>query len=124
MPFYRDVNSLTPTNRPDVTDVDAVTQSLLNLIRTKRGEVPFNPTYGIALEDSLFDLMDEGTSLRILADIANSIDSFEPRVDLETGDSTVELFEDDNRIVVTLIFSIKGFSDEDKLFEVTQSFTR
>jgi len=122
--FYRDVNSVTPTNRPDVVDAKSVIQSLRNLLATKKGEIPFNPQFGISIEDKLFDLMDDAARLEILTDIFDAVDRFEPRVKLRRGKSAVEFFEDDNKVEVNLIFSIIGFSDEEELFNVTQSFKR
>ena len=122
MPFYKDVNSLTSTNRPDVTDVDAVVQSLLNLLRTRRGEIAFQPLYGVAIEDKLFDLMDDGTRLEILTDVFDAVDRFEPRVELRRGKSAVIFDQENNSIEVSLVFNILGFSDDDALFDVSQSF--
>lgn len=124
MPFYKDVNSVTPTNRPDVVDAKSIIQSLRNLLATRKGEIAFNPQFGINIEDKLFDLMDDGARLQILTDVFDAVDRFEPRVKLRRGKSAVVFFEDDNKIEVDLIFSIEGFSDSEELFSVTQSFKR
>jgi len=121
--FYKDVNSITSTNRPDVTDVDAITQALLNLIRTRKGERPFNNDFGLDIEDRLFDLMDDGTKLEILTEIFDAVSRYEPRVELSRSRSDIEFDEENNKIEITLVFSILGFED-DKLFEVTTSLER
>lgn len=124
MSFYKDVNSTTPTDRPDVTDVKSVIQSLTNLLSTKRGEVPFIPDFGINIDDRLFDLMDAGTKLEILTDVFDAVDRFEPRVDLRKGKSSVIFDESSNSVSVDLFFNIIGFSDDRKLFNVTKSYKR
>jgi phage baseplate assembly protein W len=122
MPFYRDVNSITPTDRPDVVDSKSVIQSILNILRTKTGEIPFIPDFGLDLESKLFDLMTPGIELDILTEVFDAIETYEPRVDLQTGASSVELFEEENRIELNLVFTILGFSDDEKLFTITESF--
>ena len=123
MPFYKDVNSQTPTLRPDVTDAEAVVQSLRTLLNTRKGEIPFLPNYGIDIEEKLFDLMDDASRLEILSDVFDAVDEFEPRVLLRRGQSEVDFFEEDNRIEVSLDFEILGF-EEDGVFNVTETFTR
>lgn len=120
--FYRDVNSTTPTDRPDVTDVKSVSQSILNLLKTRKGEIPFNPAFGLDLEENLFDLMDDNTELIVLTSIFDAVERFEPRADIDTGASTVELDIENNKIDVTLYFNIKGFAD-DQTFSVSASLT-
>lgn len=73
-------------------ELNSVKQSIMNLIMTRKGERPFNPTYGIGLHDLLF----QNFSLPILVatlnrDIEEHIDAFEPRAvfdSLEFGDNS------------------------------------
>ena len=73
-------------------ELNSVKQSIMNLIMTRKGERPFNPTYGIGLHDLLF----QNFSLPILLatlnrDIEEHIDAFEPRAvfdSLEFGDDS------------------------------------
>lgn len=120
--FYRDVNSTSPTDRPDVTDVKAVTQSILNILRTRKGEIPFNPDFGLDLDENLFDLMNDATELLVLTSVFDSIENFEPRADIDTGASFVTLDEENNRIDITIYFNIKGFKD-DQTFSVSDSLS-
>lgn len=123
MPFYLDVNSTSPQTRPVVKDAESVLQSLRNLLNTRRGEIPFLPRYGIDIEEKLFDLQDDATRLEILSDVFDAVDEFEPRVKLRRGQSSVELFPEDNQIQVSLDFTIEGFEDNG-VFTLTETFTR
>ena len=122
MTVYKDVNMNTPTSQPDYSDVEAVTQSLINLILTRPGEKPFNPRYGIFMDALLFELMDEGAALQLLNEVVDKVKEFEPRAELNTSLSDVLADPDNNRFEVNLFFEILGFDGE--LFEVTQSIGR
>lgn len=121
MPFYKDVNSISPTVRPDVTDVDAITLSILNLLRTSKGEIPFNPDFGVNIRDFLFELGDDSLKLEVLSQVFDAINEFLPRVEIRTGKSDVEFFPDENRMELKLVFNILGFDDDDALYTVTEN---
>lgn len=122
MAFYKDINSKTPTERPDVTDVNAVAQSIITLLNTRKRERPFNLGYGIDIEDKLFDLMDDATKLEILSEVFDATNKYEPRAKLRKGLSFVDLFPDEYKAEVNLFYNIEGFGDE--LFSVTTSLER
>lgn len=107
--FYKDVNSTTPKIRPDVTDADAIAQSVRNLVSTRRGERPFEPEFGINIADFLFELMDESASLSLLTEIFDAVRVFEPRVKIDTKTSDVFANPDANSFDVDLYFTINGF---------------
>ena len=117
--FYKDINTYSPTSKPDVSDVDAIMQSVKNLILTRPGERLFNVEYGINSEALLFELMDDSVGLKLLNEISEKIVIYEPRVDLDFGKSQVVGNYDDNRIDISLFFTIQGFDGE--LFRVTES---
>ena len=61
-------------------DVEAVKQSVLNILLTNKGERPFLPTFGSNIRSRLFENIDSVTSLLIEEDIAFALRNFEPRV--------------------------------------------
>lgn len=63
-------------------DVEAVKQSVLNILRTNRGERPFNPSFGSNVRSYLFENVDEVTKALIEEDIVFSLRNFEPRVNI------------------------------------------
>ncbi len=71
-PAYNDI-------RP-ITDIDAVKQSVKNLLLTQRGERLFNPNIGSGIFEQLFDNVDVYTFESIRNKIKDMISSLEPRV--------------------------------------------
>jgi len=63
-------------------DVEAVKQSVLNILRTNRGERPFSPSFGSNIRSYLFENVDEVTKTLIEEDIVFSLRNFEPRVSI------------------------------------------
>ena len=88
-------------------ELNSVKQSILNLIMTRKGERPFNPTFGIGMHDLLF----QNLSLPILMatlnrDIEEHIYAFEPRAvfdSLEFGDDS-EI--DANMVSITINYFV------------------
>jgi len=60
----------------------AISRAVKNLVLTQLQERPFNPTLGSRINGSLFELMDAGSAAVISDEIRNTIDNFEPRVEL------------------------------------------
>jgi len=60
----------------------AIARAVKNLVLTQLQERPFNPTLGSRINGSLFELMDAGSASVISDEIRNTIDNFEPRVEL------------------------------------------
>tara|TARA_B100002019_G_scaffold184732_1_gene159449 strand:- start:169 stop:570 length:402 start_codon:yes stop_codon:yes gene_type:complete len=60
----------------------AIARSIRNLILTFPGERPFNPELGSQVSRLLFQPMDDITTVSIREQIENTINNFEPRVNL------------------------------------------
>ena len=120
--YYKDVNAETPTKRANVTDYNAILQGVRNLIRTRPGERPFLVDYGIALDDSIWELMDDLSGLEIYNEIIEKLKRYEPRVTLNTSTSSVIALPDENEFQVQLFIEIEGF--EGQQFEVTEPIKR
>ena len=69
-------------------DVESVKQSVLNILRTNRGERPFLPAYGSNIRSYLFENIDAVTRALIEEDIVFSLSNFEPRVRILNVDVT------------------------------------
>lgn len=84
----------------------AIARSVRNLVFTLQGEKFFNPDLGSRVSRSLFENID-GISASVIRDeIENTINSYEPRVDLI--DVVVEPNYDNNEFNVTLQYNIVG----------------
>ena len=65
-----------------VKDKAAVAQSIKGLLLTRRGESPFHPNLGSGLQDLLFEPLDYGSGALIKKEIQETINAFEPRVQI------------------------------------------
>ena len=120
MAFYRDINQKNFKDRPYLTDVDAVIQSVRNLVSTRKGERYFRPDYGIDIAEYLFELMDESAGLQLLSDVFTAVTTYEPRVKLDRSRSEVIPDPDTYSFEIVLFFEIEGFEGEG-IFDVTET---
>lgn len=83
--FYKDLGlDFTPHPvsgdvRPIVNEV-AIKRSIMNLIKTKKGSRPFNPTYGCNISDYLFSYDPGFSEYNIKDELTRAINTYEPRV--------------------------------------------
>ena len=87
-------------------NANAIRRSVRNLVQTIPGERFFNPILGSSVYDSLFDLMDFGTSNLIEQEIITTLRNFEPRVN--NVRVRVSARPDQNNFDVTIFFDIVG----------------
>ncbi len=87
-------------------NANAIARSLRNIVMTLPGEKFFNPTFGSRITESLFENIDDITATIIIDEIRESIDNFEPRVDL----LDVQAFPnyDNNAFDVNIVYEIIG----------------
>jgi len=85
-------------------DINSIKQSVKNLILTNRGERPFNPFIGSDVRGLLFEPADGFTAVSIQSAITDTIDTYEPRVELLNVDVTADV--DNNRYAVEIEFRI------------------
>ena len=63
-------------------NANAIARSLRNIVFTLPGEKFFNPNFGSRITESLFENIDEISASIIIDEIRESIDNYEPRVEL------------------------------------------
>ena len=87
-------------------NANAIARSVRNIVMTLPGEKFFNPTFGSRISESLFENIDDITATVIIDEITESIDNYEPRVDL----LDVQAFPDydNNSFDVTIVYEIIG----------------
>lgn len=76
-----------------ITDLNAIRQSVKNLVLTNFGERPFHPEIGTGITGLLFENADFFTANSIKAETLRVLRRFEPRVE----DVTVQVFDDPDR---------------------------
>ena len=91
---------------PVLKNANAIRRSVRNLVQTIPGERFFNPILGSSVYDSLFDLIDFGTSNLIEQEIVTTLRNFEPRVN--NVRVRVSARADQNNFDVTIFFDIVG----------------
>ena len=84
----------------------AIARSIRNIVFTQPGEKFFNPEFGSRVSESLFEIVDEVSSIGIRDEIRISIINYEPRVKLL--DVIVIPNVDDNEMNVTVKYKIIG----------------
>lgn len=85
---------------------NAIARSIRNIVFTLQGEKFFNDPFGSGVKRLLFDNLDDITVTSIKDEIENSINNYEPRVELIN--TTVSPNYDDNEINVTIIYRVIG----------------
>ena len=84
----------------------AIARSVRNLILTLPGERFFNENLGSRVSQTLFENMDEISASVIKDEITNTINNYEPRVDLISVDVSPNY--DNNEFNVTINYYIVG----------------
>ena len=85
---------------------NAIAPSLRNIVFTTPGEKFFNQSFGSRITESLFENIDEITATIIVDEIRQSIDNYEPRVEVDD----VKAFPnyDNNSFDVTITYDVIG----------------
>ena len=90
------------------TNLQAIKESLRNLIMTEKGERLFHPEIGCDIHSMLFDLMYPDTVITAKQMIKDTIEKYEPRVDLR---EVIVLTENNGTVSITLEFMAINISD-------------
>ena len=85
---------------------NAIARSVRNLILTTQGERPFQPVLGSNVNNLLFENMDKLTAAALKDEIRNTIENYEPRVEIE--EIVVDPNFDNNEFNVTVQYYIVG----------------
>ena len=84
----------------------AIARSIRNIVFTQPGEKFFNPEFGSRVSESLFEIVDQVSTIAIRDEIRSSIINYEPRVNLL--DVLVNPNPDENEMNVTIKYEIVG----------------
>jgi phage baseplate assembly protein W len=108
---FKDI-SMTFQSNPLTSDIialkneNAIARSIRNIVFTIPGEKFFDESFGSNINKSIFDNIDELSALIIKDQITESIESFEPRVQLIRVNTFPDF--DNNSFDVTVIYEIIG----------------
>jgi len=114
---YSDIDiELTKQTDGDITkktDLEAVKNSLNNIINTSKGSRRMLPEFGSDIHKLLFEPLDEITAHRIGENILNAIKMWEDRIDIIGFH--VHANEDNNQYECHLSFTLKGAEIEEAI---------
>ena len=85
-------------------NANAIARSIRNIVFTTPGEKFFDPSFGSRITESLFENIDEITATIIVDEIRESIENYEPRVQLI--DVLVFPNYDNNAFDVNIVYEI------------------
>lgn len=113
--LYSDLNKNPATNSSNLAyNLDSIKQSLDNLFNTPYGSRSFQPTYGNTFYYLLGELITEETAQDIYYRAINDVERHEPRVKLDTYNSSVLPVPDQNLYKLTLVFTVSGLGSNDR----------
>ena len=108
---FKDISMSFQTN-PLTSDLiamkneNAIARSVKNIVFTNPGEKFFNPRFGSRITESLFENADDLTAIEIQRQIEESINRYEPRVNLRSVDANANI--DGNAFDVVITYDIIG----------------
>ena len=85
---------------------NAIARSIKNIVFTIPGEKPFQPNFGSRITGSLFENIDDITALEIESELKESIQRYEPRVNLTKLKATPDI--EGNGFDVVINYDIIG----------------
>ncbi len=91
------------------TNVDAVKQSIKNLVLTNKMERPFQPGIGCDVRKMLFENFTVATVAKTKEMIVEVLEYHEPRCNLINVETTSD--EDNNALYITIVFSVINSSN-------------
>lgn len=94
-------------------DINAVTNSVINILTTRKRQKILDPEFGLRLEDYLFEPVTDFIASRIQEDITFAITNFEPRVKLHNV--SVVPFPDDYKYEINLYYSVPSLKQSIRL---------
>lgn len=94
-------------------DIEAIKNSVRNILTTKKGEKILAPEFGSSLEQYLFEPVSEVYGRLIAQEILNDIENFEPRIRVEKIKVVPE--PDENQYQILLVYSFLDITKENVL---------
>jgi len=99
---YKDLES----NKIETTIIDetAIKESILNIIFTRKGELPGLPEFGSNLQDMVFDIADNELQISLKNELEYVLEKWETRIEVLNIDVDVDY--DYNRVIVNIEYKL------------------
>ena len=95
------------------TDVEAVKQSIKNLVLTNKMERPFQPTLGCDIRRALFENISPATIVFAKQAIVETLERHEPRCNIINIKASAD--DENNALYITIVFSVINSNDVNEL---------
>ena len=113
MSLYSDINTTKSTKVPRVFDIDAVWQSFVNFMKTKKRQRFFRPELGNSLsKDLLFELEYEDAVFIAISTLTQELNYWDPRIEVVLNQSDIDIDYDNMLVKINLAFKVKGFENK------------
>ena len=89
-------------------DIEAIKNSITNILLTSPGQKILNPEFGIDLRRYIFEPVDEFTEEDIQEDIEDNLPNFEPRIELEQVE--VQALEEEQQYNIQLQINVPSLN--------------
>lgn len=99
---YKDINP--KYTESELVDEKAINESILNIVFTRRGELPGLPEFGSNIQDMVFDIADNELEISLENELEYVLERWETRIVIIN--INVEIDYDYNRIIVTIEYKI------------------
>ena len=116
MSIYSDINQYDTTEQDILIDIDAIYQSIDNILLTSKNQRLFLPEFGTDMINFLFDPMDRPTLFAMKSEIINAINQWEPRIVLHRQKSSIFGKPQNHTVELNLVFIIKGLNSQEYVY--------
>jgi len=113
MSLYSDINTSKQNRVPKVYDIDAVWQSFVNFMKTRKRQRFFRPELGNSLaKDLLFELEYEDAVFVAMSTLTQELNYWDPRIEVIMTQSDIDIDYDNKIVKINLAFKVKGFENK------------
>ena len=90
----------------DSYDSDAINASILNIMLTIPGTIPFNYEFGAGLGLFIFEIGDQSEAKRFFGSVIEKVSVFEKRVTIDTTSVIVDIYSENQTVEVYIPYII------------------
>ena len=124
MIFYSDINQQDNLIDEKLYDIEAIYQSIHNIINTQTGQRLFLPEFGVDLWQYLFEPMTFVSVKQVYLEVYNALERWEPRIKISNRESRYVPNYETHTIDLTIVFSIKGKLEEKYVYQTELTTTQ
>lgn len=96
-----------PLSNGEIKDIDVINQSIELILGTSKFERLFNPSFGIGLQNRIFNIMSPEEGEAILDQISEAIKTWEDRITLVEDQMKIKIDPNNNLVILILPYIVK-----------------